>query len=229
MKVLLVEDNIRLKELVSEELIKHGFAIDGTSSLADAKDMFATFQYDLILLDLSLPDGDGLDLLKLVTSKKNPPPILVITARSGLDDRITGLNLGADDYLVKPFAPEELIARCRALLRRPGHTLGTSISIGNIEFNLATREVLVSGKRVNITPKELALLEHLIRHQNQIVGREQLETRLYSSDKEVSPNALEATISRLRKWIKNNHCSVSLHTSHGIGYLLASNEEYNEK
>jgi DNA-binding response OmpR family regulator len=113
MKVLLVEDNVRLKDLVSEELIKHGFVIDGVSSLADAKDMFATFQYDLILLDLSLPDGDGLDLLKLVTSKKNPPPILVITARSGLDDRITGLNLGADDYLVKPFAPEELIARCR--------------------------------------------------------------------------------------------------------------------
>ncbi|OIN87737.1 MAG: DNA-binding response regulator [Alphaproteobacteria bacterium CG1_02_46_17] len=220
MKILLVEDNARLSELIKEALVHDGFVVDHAPSFANAHDMIQHFQYNLVLLDLTLPDGDGLDIIKYLTKNKSPPPILVMTARAGLDDRIKGLNLGADDYLVKPFATEELIARCRALLRRPGNVLGTILTIGNIELNSATRDVFINTKRANIPPKELALLEHLMRHAGQIVSREHLEASLYTSQKDVSPNALEATISRLRKWLKSNNCTPTLHTSHGIGYVL---------
>ncbi len=220
MRVLLIEDNERLSDLVGQALTIDGFAVDIAFSLLEARDFLKVVLYDLILLDLSLPDGDGFSLIRDISDKKIQTPILVVTARAGLDDRITGLNLGADDYLVKPFATEELIARCRALLRRPGSVLGAILIAGNLSFNSCTREVVVDGKKFNIPPREMALLEHLMRHIGQVVSRENLESSLYSMDKDVTPNAIEASVSRLRRALKNVGASLVLHTSHGIGYAL---------
>ena len=222
MRILLVEDNERLSELITQALSKEDFAVDAAFTLQYAREFINTFRYDLLLLDLSLPDGDGLELIKEITTRPQIPPILVITARGGLDERITGLNLGADDYLVKPFATEELIARCRALLRRPGGVLGTVLNLGDVSLNSSLREVEVRGKRVSIPPREMALLEHLMRHADQAVAREHLEASLYTAGQEVSSNALEASVSRLRRWIKDHKANLNLHTLHGIGYVLTA-------
>lgn len=220
MRILLIEDNERLSELVAQALTADGFAVDSAFSLSESRDFLKVVSYDLILLDLSLPDGDGFSLIKDISDKKIQTPILVVTARAGLDDRITGLNLGADDYLVKPFATEELVARCRALLRRPGSVLGTILFAGNLSFNSSSREVAVDGRKCNVSPREMALLEHLMRHIGQVVSREHLESSLYAMDKDVTPNAIEASVSRLRRALKKEGANLVLHTSHGIGYAL---------
>lgn len=222
MRILLVEDNVRLSELVEEALEKVGFALDAAFTSLEARELLNTFQYDVVLLDLSLPDGDGLDLISQISSCVPTPPILVMTARGGLDERIKGLNLGADDYLVKPFATEELIARCRALLRRPGSVLGTVLKLGNVSLNTSLREVDIEGQRVSLSHREMGLLEHLMRYADQVVPRKHLESSLYSGGQDVSSNALEASVSRLRRWIKDQKALLTLHTSHGIGYVLTS-------
>lgn len=216
MRILLIEDNTRLSELVSHALTADGFAVDAALSLYDAKEFMALATYDLILLDLSLPDGDGLSMI----ANKGTTPTLVITARAGLDDRVIGLNLGADDYLVKPFATEELIARCRALLRRPGGALGNVLTAANLSFNSSAREASINGKPASLSPREMALLEHLMRRVGQVVARQTLESSLYAMEKEVTPNALEASVSRLRRWLKTHGAAVTLHTAHGVGYAI---------
>lgn len=220
MRILLIEDNARLSELVANALTLDGFAVDVALTLREATELLELAAYDLILLDLSLPDGDGLSIIKSLSVRKSTVPILVMTARGGLDDRLTGLNLGADDYLVKPFATEELIARCRALLRRPGGALGAVLTAKNLSFNTSAREVSIDGKSIAISPREMALLEHLMRRIGQVATRQNLESSLYSMDNEVTPNALEASVSRLRRWLKSSGAEVILHTSHGVGYAL---------
>ncbi|MBY0429092.1 MAG: response regulator transcription factor [Alphaproteobacteria bacterium] len=220
MRVLLVEDNERFAELVCDALTADGFVVDVAHTLAKAKACLGLVPYDLLLLDLSLPDGDGLSIVSMLTTQKSTIPRLIMTARGGLDDRLTGLNLGADDYMVKPFATAELIARCRALLRRPGGVLGTVLSAGNLSFNTINREVSVNGKRVNISTRELGLLEHLMRRVGHVVPRSQLEASMYNFEKEVTPNALEVSVSRLRRWLKTSQVDANLHTMHGVGYAL---------
>lgn len=220
MRILLTEDNPRLSELLAQALRAEDFAVDTAFSLQQTNELLKLEKYDLILLDLSLPDGDGLSIIKQLSIQRKTIPILVITARSGLDDRITGLDLGADDYLVKPFATKELISRVRALLRRPGGALSTILVANNLSLNSSLRNVSIEGNIKNIPPKEMALLEHLMRHLGQVVTRQSLESGLYEMEKDVGPNALEACVSRLRRWLKLNDVEVHLHTSHGIGYAL---------
>lgn len=228
MRILLIEDNERLSELVSHALTADSFAVDKALTLDEAKEFLNVAAYDLLLLDLSLPDGDGLSVVRMLKNRKDTTPILIITARGGLDDRITGLNLGADDYLVKPFATEELIARCRALLRRPGGALGTVLSAANVMFNVSLREVAVDGKPMNLSPREMALFEHLMRRVGQVVPRQSLESSLYAMEQEVTPNALEASVSRLRRRLKAANANVTLHTAHGIGYAIIPDKEARE-
>jgi two-component system OmpR family response regulator len=220
MRLLLVEDNARLSGLVSRALIAEGFAIDAADTLRAAQELLELVTFDLILVDLGLPDGDGLTLIKAVRARSDSTPILIITARGGLDDRITGLDLGADDYLVKPFATEELAARCRALLRRPGGALGTILAAGNLSLDCNAREACVDSMRIDLPPRELSLLELLLRRAGQVVPRSNLENGLYSMGEEVSPNALEAAVSRLRRRLAAAGSDVALHTAHGIGYAL---------
>ena len=220
MRLLLVEDNARLCELVRQALAADGFAVDVAQTLRAAEEFLERTAYDLIVLDLGLPDGDGLTLIKALRARAQAVPILVMTARSGLDDRIQGLDLGADDYLVKPFATGELAARCRALLRRPGGVLGSVLTAGNLAFDSNARSATIAGTPAEIPPRELSLLELLLRRSGQVIPRANLESGLYAMGEEVSPNALEAAVSRLRRRLAAAGADVTIHTAHGIGYAL---------
>ena len=220
MRLLLVEDNARLASLIREGLDRQGFAVDWCETVDGAEHALKINEYDLLLLDLGLPDGEGLDLVRGLRRRQDMMPILVLTARGGLDDRVTGLDAGADDYLVKPFQIPELAARCRALLRRPGASLGTELTVGNVILHSAERSIAVAGLPVEVTPREVDLLECLLRRAGHVVAKPALEGALYSMDAEVTPNALEACISRLRKRLSGAGANVQIRTVHGVGYAL---------
>lgn len=220
MRMLLVEDNARLASLIREGLDRQGFAVDWCETVHGAEHALLINDYDLMLVDLGLPDGDGLDLVRKLRQRHDTMPILVLTARGGLNDRVLGLDAGADDYLVKPFQIPELAARCRALLRRPGAFLGTGLTAGNVVLQCAERTVAVAGVAIESTPREVDLLECLLRRAGQVVAKPALEGAIYSMDAEVTPNALEACVSRLRKRLASAEADVQIRTVHGVGYVL---------
>lgn len=225
MRVLLVEDNLRLSALVRRGLESEAFTVDGVGTIADAEAALDTAPYDALVLDLGLPDGDGLDLLSDLRAQENHIPVLILTARDGVDDRVKGLNAGADDYLLKPFAVEELTARLRALLRRPDGALGLSLRAGNVTFDTTAREVRVGNQLVKMARREMGVLEQLMRRAGRVVPKDVLESKLYGFDEEVTPNSLEASVSRLRKRLAQVEATVSVHTLRGVGYLLSEDEE----
>lgn len=220
MRLLLVEDNPQLAQLIQEGLSSQGFVIDRCGSLKEALATRAAARYELIVLDLGLPDGDGMELVRHLRQGNDPIPILILTARSGLNDRLIGLDGGADDYVVKPFEIAELAARCRALLRRPGASLGVILQLGNVALDTTTRTVTVAERRIDLPPREVALLEQLLRRAEQVVRRSQLEESLYSFGEDVTPNALEGAVSRLRKRLSSAEANVVVRTAHGIGYAI---------
>lgn len=220
MRLLLVEDNDRLGPLVREGLAGAGMAVDWCRSVDEASAALSTAGYDLVLVDLGLPDGDGLDLVRAIRRKGDTVPILILTARDALGDRVTGLDAGADDYLVKPFANAELAARCRALLRRPGHRLAPILAAGDLSFDTATRQASFRGAPIDLSKREAGVLEALMRRSGSVVAKEALEETLYAFNEPVTPNALEAAVSRLRKRLDEAGASDLLHTVRGLGYLL---------
>jgi DNA-binding response OmpR family regulator len=220
MRLLLVEDNERLGPLVCEGLAGAGMAVDWCRSVDEASAALSTAGYDLVLVDLGLPDGDGLDLVRAIRRKGDTVPILILTARDALGDRVTGLDAGADDYLVKPFANAELAARCRALLRRPGRRLAPILAAGDLSFDTATRQASFRGAPIDLSKREAGVLEALMRRSGSVVAKETLEETLYAFNEPVTPNALEAAVSRLRKRLDEAGASDLLHTVRGLGYLL---------
>jgi len=224
-RLLLIEDNQRLGAMIAQGLAREGHVVDQRATLVEAGDALDAAPYDLILLDLGLPDGDGGELLRQRRRAGLRTPVLVLTARSGLDDRVAGLDSGADDYLVKPFELAELAARCRALLRRPGSPLSTVLTVGDVEVDPANHIVRMAGVEADVPPREFALLELMVRRPGAVVSREQLEHSLYSLDAEVSPNALEAVVSRLRRRMTQAGATVRLRTVHGVGYALTAGPE----
>jgi DNA-binding response OmpR family regulator len=224
MRLLLVEDNLDLAGLVVEGLARHDFMVDHAATLDAAEALHAVSDHDLILLDLGLPDGDGMDLVRRLRRGGGSVPILILTARDGLDQRLAGLDGGADDYLIKPFAIAELAARCRALLRRPGACLGIQLSFGNIALDTVARSVSIEGSLIDTSPRETALLEVLLRRAGQVVPRDRLAGSLYALDIEVTSNALDAAVSRLRKTLDAAGADVRLTTIYGVGYALFAPE-----
>jgi len=220
MRLLLIEDHDRLAELTVKALGDAGFATDRVAGVEDAEAALAVARYDAIVLDLGLPDGDGLDLLRRLRRAGNSAPILVATARSALGDRIKGLDSGADDYLVKPFEMGELAARLRALLRRPGAALGSVLEVGNIRYDSASRMVEVNGRQVAFSRRETDLLEILLRRAGRAVSKASIEEALYGFDEQTDLNAIEVLVSRLRKRLIEAGASAEIHTLRGIGYLL---------
>lgn len=220
MRLLLVEDTARLGSLLSEGLGRDGFVVDWCQDLADASIAAASVAYDLILLDLGLPDGDGLDWVRALRGAADRTPILVLTARGGLEDRVTGLDAGADDYLVKPFELSELAARCRAILRRPGQRSSPVLSLGALTFDIANRQAAFEEEAIDLPRREGDLLEILMRRAGSVVTRGVLEESLYAFNEPVTPNAVEVTVSRLRRRLDEAGCSGWLHTVRGLGYLL---------
>lgn len=222
MRLALVEDNQRLAELIRDGLIGLGFAVDWFDTLRATRDALDAADYDLLVLDLGLPDGDGVSLIHRLRSRKAHLPILIISARDAVNERVRGLDAGADDYVVKPFELSELAARIRALLRRPGSCLGTALTSGNVSLDTSAGEVRVDGVLVEMPLRELALLEHLLRKSGQVVRKSAIEASLYALSADVTPNAVEAAVSRLRKRLAQANAATEIHTAHGIGYMLTA-------
>ena len=183
--------------------------------------MLRTTFYAALILDLGLPDGDGLALLRELRHRNNPIPVLVLTARGGLHDRVLGLRSGADDYLVKPFALEELIARLEAQLRRPGHLLGSSLRIANLEFDTINRQASIDDQPQVLSARETAVLELLMRSKGRVVSKKQVEDHIFGHSGEVASNAVEVYVHRLRKQLAERGARVQVHTIRGVGYLIA--------
>src|SRR5215470_8769323 len=220
MRVLLVEDHDRLAQTIVDGLSAFGFGVDAFLTAEDAVGATRAFAYDAIILDLGLPDRDGLDVITELRGRNVASPILILTARDGVDDRVAGLDRGGDDYLLKPFAMKELAARLRALLRRPGRALGAVLESGNLCLDTVLRQVAVSGRVVAISRREMGALELLMRRAGQVVSKRALEDTLYGLSDDVNPNTVEVLISRLRKRLDEIGADCSIHTLRGIGYLL---------
>jgi DNA-binding response OmpR family regulator len=220
MRLLLIEDNARLGGLIQEGLVRDGFAVDWAQTLDEGVQAREAGGHDLILLDLGLPDGDGLDLVRKLRRANDATPILILTSRDGLGDRVLGLDAGADDYLVKPFDLLELAARCRAVLRRPGNRLMPVLVVGALQFDVASRQTTFGAAAVDLSRRESGLLEILMRRTGSVVTKAALEEALYDFNEPVTPNALEAAISRLRKKLDEVGAGDLLHTVRGLGYLL---------
>jgi DNA-binding response OmpR family regulator len=217
---LLVEDEVRLVQLVNAALARANFAVDAVGTSADGRAALAAALYDALILDLGLPDGDGLALLRAIRASGNQVPILILTARDAVEDRVCGLDSGADDYLVKPFATVELIARIKALLRRPGGALGTILQAGNVAFDTIGRDVAVGPARIVLPRRESATLELLMRRVGRVVPKPILEEKLYGIDDELGSNAVPVHVHHLRRKLQAAGATVEIHTIRGVGYLL---------
>lgn len=220
MRLLVVEDEVRIAELVRRGLEAAGFVVDGLRFCADAREALATTAYDAIILDLGLPDGDGMGLLSGLGSLDSRPPVLVLTARDAVEDRVLGLDAGADDYLVKPFAMTELIARTKALLRRPGGALGIVLKAGNITFDSVGRDVRVADTSLALPRREAAILEQLMRRLGRVAPKVVLEDKLYGIDDELESNAIPVHVHHLRRKLLDAGATAEIHTVRGVGYLL---------
>jgi DNA-binding response OmpR family regulator len=220
-RILLVEDDALLAREIVRALERDNWPIDHVGSLAEAFEAIIQFPYRAVLLDRRLPDGDGIGLIPAAKSRPSPPSIIFLTARDDLADRVEGLDAGADDYLVKPFALEELLARLRAACRRPGQaTRPRPIELARLCYDPATREVLVGKRPIVVPRRELALLELLVQRAGRVVQRGHLESELYGFDVEVSANALDALVSRLRRRLEDEDAGVELRLVRGVGYML---------
>ena len=206
-----------------DALRRAGFTVDHASGASDALLMAACAAHDLVLLDLGLPDGDGMRLLPSLR-ESGRVPVIVLTARDQLADRLAGLDGGADDYVVKPVEMPELLARCRAVLRRPGGRSGTVLQHGSLELDVASRGASVAGVHLPLGRRELGVLEHLMRASGRVVPRRTLEEAVYGFDEEVGPNAIEASISRLRKALDAAGSDTSIVTVRGVGWMLPRKE-----
>ena len=220
-RILLVEDDPALAREIVRALEREHWPLDHVSTLADAFEAVIRFPYRAVLLDRTLPDGDGIALIPAAMSRPSRPSIIFLTARDEIADRIEGLDAGADDYLVKPFALEELLARIRAACRRPSAgTAPDPVEVGRLSFDPATREVRIGGRPLALPRRELALLELLVRRPGRVVQRTHLDSELYGFDAEVSPNALETLVSRLRRRLEEAQAGLQLRTIRGVGYML---------
>jgi DNA-binding response OmpR family regulator len=180
--------------------------------------------YDAMILDLGLPDGDGTEILRELRAGGSQLPVLILTARDAVQDRVGGLDMGADDYLVKPFDMTELIARTKALLRRPGGALGTTLRAGNLNFDTIGRDVSVGDCAIQLSRRESAILEHLMRRLGRVIPKPVLEEKLYGIDEELESNAIPVHIHHLRRKLLEAGATAEIHTVRGVGYFLLENK-----
>ena len=221
MRLLFVEDDPHIASAVIRNLEVSGFAVDHAASLIDAQASVEAQRYDVMVLDLGLPDGDGLELLRHLRNRRDPLPVLVLTARDAVADRVAGLEAGADDYLVKPFAHEELVARLRALMRRPREDLGGAVRVANLTYRPAAGSFIVNGDRLLLLPRrEHMLLAALMRRPGRVVTRNALEDAIWDFAQEIESNALESHVSRLRRRLAGAGATVEIRSIRGVGYLL---------
>ena len=220
MRVLVVEDYAVIRDGLVQALTREGFAVDASGDGTEGKWYAESNDYDLIVLDIMLPGCDGLEILRHLRAAGKDAPVLLLTARDDVEDRIRGLDLGADDYLAKPFAINELLARVRALTRRRYGARNPLLQVEDLEINTSTRQVRRAGANIVLTPREYALLELLALKSGQVVTRDEIWEHLYAFADDATSNVVEATVARLRRKLGDEKAPALLHTRRGFGYLL---------
>ncbi len=222
MRVLVIEDDAILGRALHDFLIEQGYAVDWLESGEQAPGAIGGQAYDVVLLDLNLPGIGGLEVLRQMRNQGHDVPVLILTARDGLDDRVAGLDAGADDYVTKPFELRELAARVRALARRRAGVVQSSMEVGPLSFDMAGREMRVDGKRLALSVRELSVLEMLMARAGRVVTKRQIVNSLSAWDADFSENAVEVYVYRLRKRLEG--CGAIIQTVRGFGYLLEVEE-----
>jgi heavy metal response regulator len=224
MRVLVVEDEERIAEFVRNGLTEHGYAVDVARDGGEALDWADIADFDVIVLDVMLPVRDGVDVCKALRARGLRTPILMLTARDAVEDRVRGLDSGADDYLVKPFAFAELVARLRALTRREPQLLSTVLRLGDLVLDSATREVTRGGRPLDLTAKEYALLEYLMRNPNQVLTRTMIAEHVWNYDFDNATNVIDVHIRNLRRKLDDPFPAKLIQTVRGAGYRISSRQ-----
>ena len=217
----MAEDDAGLRSVIERGLREHGFVVDAVADGTDALAHLRSYTYEVVVLDWRMPGQTGIEVVREMRNRGDRTPVLMLTARDATEDRVVGLNQGADDYLVKPFAFEELLARVRALLRRPPERRNTVLKIADLTLDTTTYEVARAGRAIRLSKKEFALLEYLIRNQNQILSKDTIITHVWDYDADILPNTVEVYIRYLRNKVDQPFSGPSLlHTVRGFGYKL---------
>jgi two-component system, OmpR family, copper resistance phosphate regulon response regulator CusR len=220
MRILLIEDEVRMANFIERGLKEESYVVDVAHKGEDGAFLAEVNPYDLIILDVGLPDKNGFLICRELRQKKISAPILLLTARDSVKDKVTGLDAGADDYLPKPFAFEEFLARVRALTRRRGQDSGTTLKLADLELDQLTRKVNRGGKEIILTPKEYALLEFLMLHANEIVTRTMIAEHVWNEDFDSFSNVFDVYVYRLRTKIDQGAAKPLVHSLRGVGYTL---------
>ena len=225
MRLLVVEDEKKLNELITKKLEKEYYGVDSCFDGEEAVRYVEGTEYDAIILDIMLPKLDGFEVIKRIRAKKNKVPILLLTARDNIDDKVKGLDYGADDYLVKPFIFEELMARIRVLLRRNSGNADNIITIANLKVDLDAKTVFRDGVLIKLSGREYSILEYLIRNKGKILPRERIEDHIWNYEYEGGTNVIDVYIRYLRKKIDDGYTPKLIHTVRGLGYVLRVDNE----
>ena len=220
MRILLAEDERDLNRIITERLKKEHYSVDSCFDGEEALDYLAAAPYDAVILDIMMPKLDGLSVLKKMRDKNEHTPVLLLTAKDSIEDRVTGLDAGANDYLVKPFAFEELLARIRVLVRGTANVQKTCYEVGGLKVQMDTHRVFRDGKEITLSGKEFALLRYMIQNEGIVLSREKLEQHLWNYDYMGSSNVIDVYIRYLRKKIDEGFEPKLIHTVRGVGYVL---------
>lgn len=225
MRLLVVEDEKKLNDLITKKLEKEYYGVDSCFDGEEAVRYVEGTEYDAIILDIMLPKLDGFEVIKRIRAKKNKVPILLLTARDNIDDKVKGLDYGADDYLVKPFIFEELMARIRVLLRRNSGNADNVITIANLKVDLDAKTVFRDNVLIKLSGREYSILEYLIRNKGKILPRERIEDHIWNYEYEGGTNVIDVYIRYLRKKIDDGYTPKLIHTVRGLGYVLRVDNE----
>ncbi len=223
MRILIVEDEPNLLNIIKKKLTSENYSVDTCDNGVDALDFIDLTPYDLIILDIMLPKLNGLSVLDNMRKNKNTTPVILLTAKDSIQDKVTGLDLGADDYLIKPFSFDELLARIRALTRRNFENPSNEFKIADLVLNIKTHTVLRNGINIELSNKEFAILEYLIQNKGVVVSRDQIESHVWSYDFNFNSNVVDVYIRYLRRKIDKDFDKKLIHTVRGTGYVLKEN------
>ena len=220
MRLLVVEDEENLRTVIRKRLTKEGYSVDVCADGQEALDYMAVSPYDTVILDIMMPKMSGMEVLKKMRAGGDQTPVLFLTAKDGIEDRVKGLDSGADDYLVKPFALEELLARIRVMIRRQSDSASDEMTLADLTVDAGKHSVTRGGKAIELSAKEFAVLEYLMRHQGQVLSREQIEQHVWDFDYEGGSNMVDVYIRYLRRKLDEGYEKKLIHTVRGAGYVM---------